>query len=386
MGVWVSMLRAIYIDLRKYPFLGRLDDVLARLWPGLNIADLISSRTGLIYEKALSSLRHILETGRAPRPCSTSEDEVLVFYSVLFLASLSSSRWVIDRVALAYSKRASEYLVQDSPESIVEVARRLGIEAKYIIDGAPRIPVGIRRSSIVYRTLPYAMSLKDYVRYSRRLSGDPKYALSNQILDRGWVYMDKKVFTRILEEAIANHIRSMVKPLGEIPSQLKELADELKGMMKEYMGSGKSRSEVQSASVERSFEEIKGVIDYEAFPQCIKTLIDDLKRGENLSHHARFTLAAFLSRIGMDVEDILELFKNTPDFNERIARYQIEHIAGLRGSRKQYMPYSCQTMKSLGLCPLTDGDCGVKNPLVLYYRNLRRKYRGKNRSGKRAEK
>ncbi len=369
------MLRITYIDYRKYPFLEKVDRVLTRVWPGLNLIDLISSRSGIVYENAMKSFKHILETGKALPPQSTSENEVIIFYSTIFLASLTNNRWVIERVAIAYSKRASEFLAKDSPESIIEVAHRLGIEVKYVTDNAPRIPIGIKRSSIIYRTLPYAIALKDYVRYSRRLSSDPRYALVNQILDRGWVYVDKKVLSRILEEAIMNYIKSMIKPIKEIPSELNELVMEIMNVLKEYIGEEQSFKLLSTTGERIIEEELKGIIDYELFPPCMKKLVNELRSGENLSHHARFTIAAFLSRIGMDVNDILDLFKNSPDFNERIARYQVEHIAGLRGSRKQYMPYSCQTMKSLGLCPIPNNDCGVKNPLVIYYRNLRKKYR-----------
>jgi len=369
------MLRITYIDYRKYPFLEKVDRVLTRVWPGLNLIDLISSKSGIVYENAMKSFKYILETGKAPPPQSTSENEVITFYSTIFLASLTNNRWVIERVAIAYSKRASEFLAKDSPESIIEVAHRLGIEVKYVTDNAPRIPIGIKRSSIIYRTLPYAIALKDYVKYSRRLSSDPRYALVNQILDRGWVYVDKKVLSRILEEAIMSYIKSMIKPIKEIPSELNELVMEIMNVLREYIGEEQSFKLLSTTGERIIEEELKGIIDYELFPPCMKKLVNELRSGENLSHHARFTIAAFLSRIGMDVNDILDLFKNSPDFNERIARYQVEHIAGLRGSRKQYMPYSCQTMKSLGLCPVPNNDCGVKNPLVIYYRNLRKKYR-----------
>lgn len=368
------MLRISYIDYRKYPFLERIDRVLARTWPGLNLVDLISSKSGTVYRDAMKTFKYILENGKAPPPKSTSESEVIMFYSTVFLASLTNSRWTVDRIAIAYSKRSSEFLARDSPGSIIEVARRLGLEIRYNVDNSPRIPIGIRRSSIIYRTLPYAIALKDYVKYSRRLSSDPKYALVNQILDHGWVYVEKNVLSRILEESITSYIKSMIKPIREIPSELNELVMEVMNILKEYTG-GDQSFKTSSIGGEKVIEDkLRGIVDYELFPPCMKKLVDELRSGENLSHHARFTIAAFLSRIGMDINDVLDLFKNSPDFNERIARYQIEHIAGLRGSRKQYMPYSCQTMKSIGLCPIPDNNCGVKNPLVKYYRNLRKKY------------
>jgi DNA primase large subunit len=68
---------------------------------------------------------------------------------------------------------------------------------------------------------------------------------------------------------------------------------------------------------------------------------------------------------GYSTEKILTILSERPDFNEKIARYQVEHIAGLRGSRTKYRPPSCQTMKSLGLC-IEDGRLcpkWIKNPL-----------------------
>ena len=93
------------------------------------------------------------------------------------------------------------------------------------------------------------------------------------------------------------------------------------------------------------------------------------EKGEHLTHHQRFALATFLLNIGMDIEDVLNIFRNLPDFNERIARYQVEHLAGIRGGRKKYLVYSCEKMRTLGLC---NSSCDVKNPLVFYWRTLKK--------------
>jgi DNA primase large subunit len=83
------------------------------------------------------------------------------------------------------------------------------------------------------------------------------------------------------------------------------------------------------------------------------------------SHKELFTVAAFLVNRGYSTEQILSMLAERPDFNEKIARYQVEHIAGLRGSRTKYRPPSCQTMRSLGLCVEDGRFCPkwIKNPL-----------------------
>ncbi|MEM1570427.1 MAG: hypothetical protein QXG56_06890, partial [Candidatus Bathyarchaeia archaeon] len=54
-------------------------------------------------------------------------------------------------------------------------------------------------------------------------------------------------------------------------------------------------------------------------------------------------------------------------------RYQVEHIAGLRGSRTKYTPPKCETLKTHGLCVEGGRFCrGVKHPLSYYRRAIRR--------------
>ncbi len=74
------------------------------------------------------------------------------------------------------------------------------------------------------------------------------------------------------------------------------------------------------------------VVVQEAFPPCVIALYDAASKSRHLSHVGRFTLTSFLINIGMSPEALTELFKSFSDFNERLTRYQVEHIAGSRGS------------------------------------------------------
>jgi len=49
-----------------------------------------------------------------------------------------------------------------------------------------------------------------------------------------------------------------------------------------------------------------------------------------------FTLTSFLVNIGMTPEVLNERFKTFSDYNERLTRYQIEHIAGETGLGTRY--------------------------------------------------
>ncbi|NPA70174.1 MAG: hypothetical protein GXO26_05135 [Crenarchaeota archaeon] len=118
-------------------------------------------------------------------------------------------------------------------------------------------------------------------------------------------------------------------------------------------------------------------------PPCIQTLLKALEDGEDLPHYARFVVASYMlhylvkyekKNIEEAVKTVVQLFKNVPDFDEKKTRYQVQHIAGLVGGRKFYLPPNCNELRSLGLCPV-DGKCEVKNPLAYVLKMLKGPWR-----------
>ena len=108
-------------------------------------------------------------------------------------------------------------------------------------------------------------------------------------------------------------------------------------------------------------------------PPCIKALYEAASASRHLSHVGRFTLTSFLINVGMSPEKLTELFKSFSDYNERLTRYQVEHIAGSRGSGTRYTPPNCDTLQTHNVCVNRDELCGgARNPLVYYKRKQRR--------------
>ena len=98
----------------------------------------------------------------------------------------------------------------------------------------------------------------------------------------------------------------------------------------------------------------------------------DVLSGKDVPHIGRFTLTAFLIQVGMGIDEIVKIYTSTTDFDERITRYQVEHIAGIVGGKTRYKPLNCGNMKTHGLCPGEDKTCmKVKNPLTYYSRILK---------------
>ena len=118
------------------------------------------------------------------------------------------------------------------------------------------------------------------------------------------------------------------------------------------------------------------------FPPCIKFWAAEMNKGVNIPHQARFLVATFLIALDMDVDEVLNYFKHTPDYDERIARYQIEDLAGERGSGKKYSVPRCDTLRTLGVCVCREGLCTHMSHPLLYYRiSIEKKLKGDKNAG-----
>ncbi|RLG84835.1 MAG: hypothetical protein DRO39_07065 [Thermoprotei archaeon] len=86
--------------------------------------------------------------------------------------------------------------------------------------------------------------------------------------------------------------------------------------------------------------------DCDLVPPCIRRIVAELKETGSLGHWSRFVLVAFLKWVGYDKEKIIDLFRRfASDFREDITRYQVEHIFGERGGRKDYLCPSCSELR-----------------------------------------
>jgi DNA primase large subunit len=74
----------------------------------------------------------------------------------------------------------------------------------------------------------------------------------------------------------------------------------------------------------------------------------------------------------MPVENVVDLFRSFSDYSERMTRYQVEHIAGEKGSRTRYTPPRCDTLKTHGVCADPDALCQkIRHPSSYYRRKAK---------------
>jgi DNA primase large subunit len=167
---------------------------------------------------------------------------------------------------------------------------------------------------------------------------------------------------RLLQEEVRRRIERRLEAteLPSFPEKITEIAERLLELAKERIG-------------QDEMEGFPKTVTQSAFPPCIIALQESVAKGHHLSHVGRFTLTSFLVSIGMPSEKVAELFKSFSDYNERLTRYQIEHIAGERGSRTRYTPPQCSTLQTHGVCVNPDALCRwVRHPLAYYRRKVKR--------------
>jgi len=204
------------------------------------------------------------------------------------------------------------------------------------------------------RFYDFALSLPNFLHNSVHLR-EPRWSLSNRVLDHGFVYTTRDEAARLLEEEVRTKILERSdRTLDEVPRLLGSRVERARGLVVKWLGVPTKH-------------ELPKVPLPEAMPPCVRHLIDSLDEGKNVQHMGRFTLASFLLNIGTGEEDVVKLFKPATDFSERMTRYQVEHIGGKRGGRTKYTCPMCTTLKTHGVCYKPDEICEtIRNPLSYY--------------------
>jgi DNA primase large subunit len=195
-----------------------------------------------------------------------------------------------------------------------------------------------------------------YLKVAVRLKS-PNWRLLNRELSGGFVPLPTADFVRVLKE----HLRIKLSQRESLPVGSVKIAEEDINRLKAI--AARKRERMPRISFEK--------IEVSRFPPCMKRILADLQAGVNLPHTARFALTSFLLNLGMEVEEIIDLYKTAPDFDEDKTRYQVEHIAGAKGT--EYETPACETMKTYHNCFYDDSCKGIYHPISYYKREMRRR-------------
>jgi DNA primase large subunit len=240
---------------------------------------------------------------------------------------------LINRFSLAESRRAEKFLEKDLVDNSNKTSEELAI--KIIRD--------IFSVSVKKDKNHFVIPISDYLRHAVNFH-ELEWKLVNRHVESGMVFLSPHETVRLIRRELGGYIRSRIRA-ANTPSLYKGFEDKVNRLV--------DLAKKFTVSVTVSTE----------YPPCIKHAIDALESGENLSHSGRFMLATFLLGRGQSIDEIAPLFKNAPDYNEKVTRYQINQIAGETGSNTKYSCPSCEKLKSNDLCFAIPECDNIINPI-----------------------
>jgi len=320
-------------DLARYPFLNEAGEYLRESgfgWEELerpDMQDVIDRAADRVETEVGGNLYDKLEG---------YEIEILTFLISLIIVKSISLEPVLRKFALAEARRAEKFLTEDLSHQSEMQKRSLFTK---IFEDLFKLKINVAEDRRLFR-----IRVVDYLARSSHFH-EQEWKLINRLVDRGYVYLDADETVRLVRNELSIFIYDKVRimTLPTLPHAIKSKVDELRLKLA-------PRYEYRAAIV----------TDY---PPCIKHALEVMDRGENLAHSARVMLATYMLAISKPVDEIVMMFENAPDFNEKITRYQVEHLAGMKGSRTKYSVPSCNKLLNENLCFATAKCDGIINPI-----------------------
>jgi len=330
-------------DLAKYPFTPQAAEHVQAL--DLQIADLASPEYAPILNRAEKRIEEAILYALVSEQQRNDEIEILSFPIAVMMVSTTKDPFLKRRYALAEAKRAYNLLKLENKDKITQIANTFNWKIK----------------PTKTETADFALHFTDFLRNTAGFH-ETKWKLVNRIMLNGEVLLTRDETARLLAEEVRAHIeKKLDTKMGlELPQDIGNRVERLQQLYASRKG-------------KMRLEEMPKEIVIDAFPPCIRQLYNTILSGRHISHIGRFALTTFLINSGMSVDNVVDLFRSLSDFNERMTRYQAEHIAGGRGSRTKYIPPKCDTLRTHGVCPGMDEICRerVRHPLAYYRRKLR---------------
>ena len=319
-------------DLAKYPFLNEASDYIRETH--FDFGEFNRPEMRHIIDRAAERIEVEVTSGTIYEKLDKYEIEILTFLVALMMAKSMGVEPILKKHSLFEAMRAEKFLTEDLKKEKNEQRKRL----------------------LLFKIFGELFKVKvtDYLIRASHFH-EQEWKLINRLVHKGYVYLDADETVRLIRSELSaliyNRVKSMA--LSTLPETIKAKVDEL-------------RPKIASNYEYR----IHKVTDY---PPCIEHALKVMNKGENLPHSARLMLATYMLAIGKSVDEVAALFHNAPDYNEKVTRYQVEHLAGIRGSHVKYSVPSCEKLRNENLCFATEKCNGITNP-IQFGRKLEKRY------------
>lgn len=308
---------------------------------------------------------------------SENKDFLTAFFLTKLILAFSDYK-VFGNFLNAYEKHLKFYLLQEKDAELKNLANSLNLNLRFEDNN-------------------FSISLFDF------LSADvpTPESLRYQSLEEGRVYLEKEALQKFLayrmktdflnsfpkRDLVPKYFQAYAKTLQAIdysayqlgltrkeafeilkeqPESLKELV--MKPSLLDSVLQRLSNKPSMKGRIRKEFRPAGGfgVVSLKGpFPPCVQAVLHDLEQGVRVPHEQRFFIASYLGALGFNAEEIVPLFKNTPNFDEAVSKYQVEYIL-----KNKYKPFDCEKVDNMlgGICHRNPITKGAKNPLSVQAR------------------
>jgi DNA primase large subunit len=332
------------LEAAKYPFLKLGLKLLEAL--DIQLDELAGPTYTKVVDRAKERVIESILKGEVSVQLADPQTELLSYPIAIMFISFIGEPFLNRRYALGEAVRAYNLLQEEYEEKIIQIANE---EFNWDLRKEPEIIDGILHN--------LKLSFHDYLRVAAGFH-EAKWKLVNRLMENGYVSITGIEAARLIQVEVEKWVNERVATQAKfpLPQELQTRLNEIRKTFEE------NRSKLGGSSLP---EEVMN----EAFPPCINYCLEGLLAGRRASHMERFALTSFLVNIGMPIDQMVSFYTDVTDFDESLTRYQIEHIAGLKGNRTKYTPPTCNTLRTHGVCRNPNTLCKrISHPLNYYRR------------------
>ena len=322
-------------DLAKYPFLEEAGTYVRE--SHFDLDDFNRSEFLHIIERASKRIEFALIQGKVFMDLEKYDIELLTFLVALIMMKYIYEDSAIKKFSLFEAMRVERFLISDLLKE--KDLRKKNLLISRIFRELFQLDVNLdtKKNNL------FTMNISNYLHRATQFN-ETEWKLINRAVDNGFVYLDVDETVRLIRYEIYKLMYNKIKNMNitKIPEQIRFHATLIKNKLIPAIKYTKNTSDL---------------------PPCIKKALELLNKNENLPHSARFMLATYMLSLGKSIDEVVSLFQNAPDFNEKITRYQVEHLAGKKGSQTKYSVPACSKLVNENLCYATIDCKGITNPI-----------------------
>jgi len=297
-----------------------------------------------LHQKLVDVFSFAIEKKETGIHLTDNELNVILFYMIKTLLAAFDNRILENYVANLVSKLYHQRFLSESPQNLEMLSRKMDFNCHY---EKKELEIG----NVLF---PFWVEVHKYVPVAAMLM-DSTYQLINRNVINGRVYLLKDNVARLLQEIVRKHI---IPDHQKASVELMEMLLKIKSVSAVLEVISKFIEEKKISSPHFETSNVYENVVYALYPPCIKFILNKATNGVNLAHSERLHIAFFYANTNHTVEDTVDVFRTLPDFDEKIARYNVEFSRGIGGKGKLYSVYSCAKLKSIQLCKAMDKDYG----------------------------